>query len=262
MLGPMSDATHHQGAERHRSTVGDVTRSPAVIRRFFVTFAITALLLLLPWPRWGRIFSALFSGYANVVVSVFVGGSDDTLRFSVPTAEARRRPEIGEWTVLLTANGGRQTDLDTRILGYTPLAVFAALVIATPVPRRRRAKIAAGGGAIVLARLACAIALPVARSLGERGPGWAFGTVPEVIWLALISPPAMSYVTAALGWWVALALTTRRKRGSDVRTGGDRRGSARTRASKRDRGKTSPGARGRPPVRGSRSRPSSSDSPA
>jgi hypothetical protein len=221
----------------------EATWSTAAVRRFLATFAVAVVLLLAPWPRWGRAFSHLFSGYANFVVDAFVLEDEAMARFRPPTPEDRRRSDVKEWSVMLSAKDAGETVLDTRILGYTPLAVFAALVLATPVDRRRKVKILFGGGAVVLARLACAIALPVARALGAQGPSWAFGTVAEVSWWAFISPPAMSYVTGAFGWWIAFALTSRRGAAAGISRGGGRRASARTPASNRDRDRTSTEAR-------------------
>jgi hypothetical protein len=215
--------------------------SPSAIRRFLITFVVLVIALLAPWPRWGRVFSAAFSGYANAVVGVFaIGGSNDP-SFRTPTAAERLRPDVGEWTVLLSSRRAASAEgvtLDTRIIGYTPLAVFVALALATPVARRRKIKILLGGGGIMLARLAISIALPVARAMGG-GSSWAFGPVAETFWLAIITPPAMSYVTAALAWWIPLALTTRRDRAAAAKTQEGQAASARTRAWKRDRGKTS-----------------------
>jgi hypothetical protein len=201
----------------------DAPWSQRAVRRFLITFAVAATLLLVPWPRWGRVFSAAFSGYGNFVVAFFDIGGADGPRFVAPSTADRRRADVGEWSVLL-APSARDTEeaepLDTRILGYTPFAVFAALVLATPVPRRRKAKLAAGGAALLLARLATAIALPVGRSLGAAGPSWAFGPVVEIVWFAFILPPAMSYVAAALAWWIPLALTTRASAPSAQRAAG------------------------------------------
>ena len=222
--------------------------SPPALRRFLLVFAVICVVLLAPWPRWGRVFSAVFTGYGNFVVGLFAIGFPAEPGFVRPDAADRRRADVGEWTVLLAPNDGdhaRAMPLDTRILGYTPFAIFAALIVATPVVRRRKLRIAVGGAAILLARLAAAIALPVARSLGPGGPSWARGPLVETIWFALLTPPAMAYVTAAFAWWLPLALTTR-----PALKGGGQAGSARTRASRPDRGKTAKGASGRPPRRG------------
>jgi hypothetical protein len=205
----------------------DAPWSPRAVRRFLITCAIVAAILLAPWPRWGRVFVGAFAGYANVVVGFFAIGGANEPGFSAPSADDRLRPEIGEWTVLLVPSGGDNGEaipLDTRILGYTPFAIFAALVTATPVSRRRKLKLVAGGGAMLLARLAIAIVLPVGRSLGPAGPSWAYGPIADTIWFAFITPPATSYVAAALAWWLALALTTR---SGQPPAKGDRRKAAR-----------------------------------
>jgi hypothetical protein len=195
----------------------DAPWSRRAVRRFLIVFAIAATVLLLPWPRWGRVFSAAFSGYGNFVVGFFAIGGTDGPTFFSPSAADRRRADVGEWSVLLAPRASdvaQAAPLDTRILGYTPFAIFAALVLATAVPRRRRLKVAAGGAALLLARLAIAIALPVGRSLGPTGPSWAVGPVTDVLWFAFIMPPVMSYVSAALAWWIPLALTTRARASS------------------------------------------------
>jgi hypothetical protein len=216
----------------------DAPWSPRALRRFLITSALVAAVLLAPWPRWGRIFSAAFAGYGNVVVGAFGIGGESESRFVAPSAADRARPDVGEWTTLLVSSsqdgddGADTTPLDTRILAYTPFAIFIALVLSTPVARRRRLKIVAGGGAILLARLAVPIALPVARSLGSAGPPWAFGPLVEIVGFALIMPPAMSYVTAAFAWWIPLALTTRTGAGEGTSAP---RGSGRKPSSKRGR---------------------------
>jgi hypothetical protein len=204
----------------------DAQWSARVTRRFLITFAILAAVFLLPWPRWGRVMSRVFAGYGNLVVGILDIGGDRAPRFVSPTEAERQQPDVGEWAVLLTSggdeNGSQSTPLDTRIIAYTPFAIFAALVLATRTDRRRKLKIAAVGGAALLARLAAAVALPVARSLGPPYPFWASGPAAEALWYAFITPPAMSYVTAALCWWISLALTAPTTRARELANKGRR----------------------------------------
>jgi hypothetical protein len=210
----------------HAGPVEDEARAPPdawlprVSRRSVITFAALVLLLLAPWPAVGRGFGALFSGYANLVVAVLGVGGARAPHFTArePASAAPVSGEdagTGDWSVWLTAQaepgaGHEQppAPLDTRIIGYTPLALFLALTLASPVPRRRKLRILAIGLALLLARLAIAIALPTARAFGRSR--LASGPFAETIWFVLIDLPAASYVAPLVAWWLALGLTSRR----------------------------------------------------
>jgi hypothetical protein len=176
---------------------------PPIKPRAVVTFAALMLLLLAQVPLYGRVFGVAFCGYANGVARVLGGGEASEQRFSVedPAATDPTAPRFrtDEWTVFLSRRGlegmSPSAPIDTRIIGYTPLAVLLALVFATPLARRRRLIVLGVGLALVLARLALAIALPVGR----------FSTV---TWQVLINPPAVSYALPLVAWLVGLTLTT------------------------------------------------------
>jgi hypothetical protein len=177
--------------------------------RSALTFAALALVLLAPWPRYGRAVSALFGGFANAVVEVTGAGGDAEPRFSI----AGRGPssaDANDWTVWLAATRGPAAaqppmPLETRILGYTPLALLLALTIASPASWRRRVKMIAIGWALLLARLALAIALPLGRAFG--GPRSPSGPLTEIVWYVLIDLPAMSYAAPLFAWWISFAMT-------------------------------------------------------
>jgi hypothetical protein len=179
-----------------------------------LTFAALVIVLLGPWPGYGRVFGVLFSAYGNGVVSTLgIGASSVPPRFATPTPEESRDPEVSEWTVLLSVERAKGdhtvVPVDARIFGYTPLAIFLALGLATSVGRRRKLMVLVGGLVFLLARLAVAVALPVARALGPLRPPWASGLLAEIVWWVLIAPPVMSYATPLLAWWVALAATAK-----------------------------------------------------
>jgi hypothetical protein len=187
---------------------------PEVDRRWAIRLAVALVLLLSPWPGVGRGFAAIFSGYANVVVAAGGLGGDARPRFSLPPQGQARAEDGGAWAVRLAASGADDSDtgllLDTRILGYTPLAVALALVAASRLPRRRRLRVLGFALACLLLRTGLAIALPVARAFSATRTGWAFGPVPETLWFAFLTPPAMSYATPIAAWWLGFALTTPR----------------------------------------------------
>lgn len=189
------------GGARSAAGVEPASWLPPIPRRSLLAFAALIVLLLGPWPGTGRVFGTLFSGYANGVVRVLHLGDGWAPRF-VPEPSAAK-DEGGEWTVGLS-----ETPLDTRILGYTPLAVFLALTLASSVAVRRKLVMLGIGLTLLLARLAVAIALPVSRALSGPTAGAPVGTLSEVIWWVFIDQPAMSYAAPMLAWWIALTVTT------------------------------------------------------
>lgn len=181
-------------------------------RRVVLVFAGVLLALLAPWPRYGRVFAGGFSAYANGTVWVLSLGGGAQPKFAIPTAAEREDPDVDDWTVMLSSTvaaerGGQGMPLGTRILGYTPFAIFVALIAATAVPARRRLAITVIGVAILFARLGVAIALPVARAVGQLGANSGFGLAAEVAWGSFIDQPALSYVTPLFAWGVGLLVT-------------------------------------------------------
>jgi hypothetical protein len=186
--------------------------------RSAIVFAALALVLLAPWPRYGRAVSAAFGVFANAVVVVIGAGGDAEPRFSI-AARGASSADGNDWTVWLGATRGPAAaqpprPLETRILGYTPLALLLALTIASPASRRRRLEMIAIGCALLLARLALAIALPVGRAFGGRpSPS---GPLAAIVWYVLIELPAMSYAAPLCAWWIAYAFTERPTDGPSI----------------------------------------------
>jgi hypothetical protein len=175
--------------------------------RSALTFAVLAIVLLAPWPRYGRAVSAMLGLYGNAVIAVTGAGGDAEPRFSSSGPAAA---DAGDWTVWLGATRGPAAGrppapLEMRILGYTPLALLLALTIATEASWRRRLKMLGLGWALLLTRLAIAIALPVGRAFG--GGRASSGPLSEIVWYVLIDLPAMSYAAPLGAWWISFATT-------------------------------------------------------
>jgi hypothetical protein len=177
--------------------------------RSAITFAALAVLLMAPWPRYGRAVGAAFGLFGNAVIAVTGVGGTAEPRFST-VEQGPSPPETNDWTVWLGATRGPASGqppmpLEIRILGYTPLALLLALTIASDAPWRRRLKMTAIGWALLLSRLALAIVLPVGRAFGDRqSPS---GPLADIVWYVLIDLPAMSYAAPLLAWWIAFAAT-------------------------------------------------------
>jgi hypothetical protein len=199
---------------RRREVAAPEPLLPLISQRSGLIFAATALLLLAPWPRYGRLCAAGFRLFGNGVIRVLDLGGPAQPRFSEPLAAERQPPAVDDWTVMLSAVGGpRESErlpLSTRILGYTPFAIFVALLAAWPVAGRRRRKAAAVGAAILFVRLAIAIALPVGRAFGRGDGEPGGGLAAEMAWTSLVDQPALSYVSPLLAWGIGLLSTSPR----------------------------------------------------
>jgi hypothetical protein len=199
-----------------RSTTLPAAAQPLLIERpqprVVLRVAVMMLLLLAPWPGVGRLFAAGFALYANAVVqSLRLESAGARPPVSLPTDVQRREPAVDDWTVMLSADlagsDGSVMPLGVRILGYTPVAIFVALVLGIPMAWRRRLAIGALGTFILSARLAAAIAIPVARAFGRLGAQTTAGVAAEAAWDSLIDQPALSYVTPLVAWSVSFLAT-------------------------------------------------------
>jgi len=112
--------------------------------RFLACFAFWYAALLLSWPVTGPAYCATFRAIGTLVY-----GSND--RTKEITFEAFSQGYHSHYTRVVIVNPAkmkpdgsgpvRNLDLDTRAFGWMPLALLLALVLATPLPwkRRRRA---------------------------------------------------------------------------------------------------------------------------
>jgi len=179
--------------------------------RSLALFFGLAILLLAPWPSYGRLFGPLFCAFGNTVIVVTGTGGDSEPRFSMqPRGPAAAGAETTDWTVWLAPTHGDVPSrpalpLETRILGYTPLALSLALSLAFVASWRRKLRMLGIGLGLLLLRLAIAIALPVSRAFSPHPS--APGPISELVWYVLIDLPAMSYVAPLFAWWIAFTAT-------------------------------------------------------
>jgi len=102
-------------------------------------FAVVYALLVAPWPGFERAYAAYFRGLGNVSMGSAVGilGGGRTLTFVKP-----RRIVGGRDTLMLVGARGvsevRVVPFVARLKGFLPTAMVVALVLATPIPWRRR----------------------------------------------------------------------------------------------------------------------------
>ena len=116
-------------------------RNPAL--RFLVCFAFWYAVLLFSWPVFGQAYCAAFRSIGTLIY-----GAND--RSKEITFEAFPPGDHSHFTRAVIVNPSRMepdgsgpvwnVDLDTRALGWMPLALLLALILATPLPWARRRK--------------------------------------------------------------------------------------------------------------------------
>lgn len=142
------------------------------LARFVLLFAIVYTILLVPWPGFGKAYAAFYRGFATTLF----GGFRDTVVRLVPedSAEADTHLTMQPVRSLRVAN----QRLSSRKEGWLSTAFIVALVLASPVPRRRRLR--ALGWALVgvhlfiaarLAFLLLTLYNPLVTP-GASAPGW------------------------------------------------------------------------------------------
>jgi hypothetical protein len=111
------------------------------IASFLCGFIILYAIFALPWPGWEGIYGSYFRGLARMVFAA----NDGRRELNFITAQDTVHPlytriEIVNREMIHADGSGpvRNLDIDARAFGWKPTALFLALVIATPVPWRRR----------------------------------------------------------------------------------------------------------------------------
>ena len=120
---------------------------PKKVIGFIVRFILIYGLLIAPWPDLNQTYGSYFRALGTAFFSSDSGPR--VLRFaeqnSVPEA-ARKTPPLATRVTLANrnladsqGNGPAQLiDLDTRSIGWVPTALTTALILASPVPWKRR----------------------------------------------------------------------------------------------------------------------------
>jgi hypothetical protein len=132
---------------------------PKRIGRFFLLAVIIYAALMTPWPGVQRGYAWAFRTGANVVFTHFWFWPDGRVRFfdlrspeveadiraavaGLPPQYSPPRPEGVKDTLMILMNRGvpeiGQLRTSSRYVGYGPTVVIVALVLATPLPWRRR----------------------------------------------------------------------------------------------------------------------------
>lgn len=118
---------------------------PRSLAGFFLRFLLIYGLLLAPWPGWREGYGRLFREMGQIFLGREVGqAGSGAVRFAGIPPEERRQLD----TRIVLANpadpgaggsgAGQILELDSRGIGWVPTALVTALILATPLPWRRR----------------------------------------------------------------------------------------------------------------------------
>src|ERR1700690_2560172 len=115
-----------------------------LILGFLIRFVLVFGLLILPWPEWNELYGQGFRAVGNAVFArdgekriLYFEAHRQTKGFSTIDT----RITIGNRDLVDSTGKGlaARLGLDTRSVGWIPTALTIALIMATPVPWRRRA---------------------------------------------------------------------------------------------------------------------------
>jgi hypothetical protein len=163
--------------------------------RFCWPFVLIYGVLIAPWPGWNALYSDYFRNLGTLAFS-----RDDGARFISfqPYHEQHGFSSLDTRMSLanrnlLTRDGKHlvlMVDLDSRSLGWVPTAFTAALILATPVPWRRRVGSFIGG--MILVHLF--ILFSLATWIWEKSPDLSLATYP-LWWQRIVAETEYALIT-------------------------------------------------------------------
>ena len=113
--------------------------TPKGIVRFICLFVLFFGLFMIPWPTLGRAYTRVYSASAALLFGSF--GSTGIVRFE-PSSDCQYELYITLYNQARKGSDGGiariQTCHNSRHAGYAYLSFLAALILATPIPFRRK----------------------------------------------------------------------------------------------------------------------------
>ena len=109
---------------------------------FCCRFALVYGLLIAPWPGWDAAYGRFFREVGNLIFSRTNPRHFVIFETGDATIDAARPTEVlaGDRNLLDAHGYGpmKQMELDTRLVSFVPASLIIALILATPLPWRRR----------------------------------------------------------------------------------------------------------------------------
>jgi len=143
--------------------------TPKGIIRFFCLFLLVFGLLMAPWPRLGRAYTKFYSACAAFLfgsigptgIVTFEPLSDSEYEMNVTLYNRARLAPDGDIARIRTRHSSRQA-------GYLYVAFLAALILATPIPPRRKAWALFLGIILIHALIALQLAIRILHAFHNR----------------------------------------------------------------------------------------------
>jgi hypothetical protein len=141
------------------------------VAAFFFKIMLFYALLMIPWPGVQQGYASLFCDAGNLAFRSF--GSVGRTRFRVldppPANKNAVDFEIKLENIRTRAGGTFEQDRSTRKMGYLPAAFTASLVLATPIPWRRRLAAIAWAMALMIAFVGLQLTLRLVDAFSDPG---------------------------------------------------------------------------------------------
>lgn len=178
------------------------------IAAFFLKVILFYALLMIPWPGVQQAYAHLFCEAGNLAFCVF--GSAGRTRFRVfdppPANKNAVDYEIKLENIRTRSGGTFDRDRSTRQVGYLPAAFTASLVLAAPIPWRRRLTALAWAMALISAFVGLQLALDLVDAFSDPGPLNQFALAPWTKWLlenllkVVVKSPVTAYIASVFVW--------------------------------------------------------------
>lgn len=157
-------------------------RRPSAHVKFLLYFALVFALLAAPWPGWKKTYAQGLRGFGQALFGSL--GSKAVVRFRAnpePHPELDSVIYIGNKDQLDSAGRGKAANLtfNSRYIGFFPTALTVALILATPIPWRRRGWALLWGLLGIHAFIAALFGIMILAVLGSNP------------WLELVKPGAV-----------------------------------------------------------------------
>ncbi len=178
------------------------------ISGFFLRCLVIYALLLAPWPGLLDGYRAFFAAGGNVLFHWF--GPSGSVSFTpIPSPDHVKDMSI-ELTKLRPQRVRGTMQIKCAYAGYRPTAFLIALVLATPIPWRRRLWALAWGLALVNAFVAFRVGLKLVDVFSHPGHPLAIFTLSQhvkigvrMMVLLFYRAPEMHYIVPAFVWLLA-----------------------------------------------------------
>ncbi len=180
--------------------------------------------LMAPWPGVQHAYARMFQGAGNIVFARFWFWSEGTVVFhnidslkpgDLPPGVGTIQADATRDTVMVLRKvrapqvGNLRTS--SRYIGYSPTAMLVALVLATPIPWRRRGVALLWGMGFVHAFIVLRVTLTLAANGFAADKGYALFS-PSEFWYGMLSraqtlladDPSVSFVVPMMIWFLVI----------------------------------------------------------